>query len=220
MVMTPRAKYYDSLKLISLATPSLENQSSRIYSRWLEEFVYRKDVFSSWKNMSEQDIVARYYEPVFSTLFGGSGISLRFGETENNESKEAQKIARTFDNGIRGALKVDLRVCFQNEGKYYDVCSVEFARDGDIERKCVSDAAKVTLEGKCILDQTVEIAKVDDDDAKELQVLNLQFCGKITLYKNLCRALRTCGFISALISVLGLKGSIIGIRFEKTKKDM
>lgn len=76
------------------------------------------------------------------------------------------------------------------------------------------------LEGKCILDQIVKVAKIDNDDAKELQVLNLQFCDKITPYKNLCRALQTCGFINTLISILGLKGSIIGIRFEKKKMYM
>ncbi|CAO3698426.1 unnamed protein product [Rhizopus stolonifer] len=97
-----------------------------------------------------------------------------------------------FDNDIRGALKVDLRICFQYQGRLYDVCNVEFARNGDIEKKCVSDAAKVILEGKCILDQIVKIAKLDNDDAKELQVLNLQFCG--------------------------LKGTIIGIRFEKSER--
>ncbi|KAG2231837.1 hypothetical protein INT48_005620 [Thamnidium elegans] len=111
------------------------------------------------------------------------------GETENNESKEAQKIAKSFDNCIRGAFKVDLRICLHYKELFYDVCNVEFARNGDIEKKCVSDATKVMLEGKCILDQIVKLAKLDDD-AKELQVLNLQFCG--------------------------LKGAIIGVRFEKT----
>lgn len=140
------------------------------------------------------------------------------GETENYESKEAQKIAETFDNGIRGALKVDLRICLSYEGKLYDVCNVEFARNGDIQKKCVSDATKVMLEGKCILDQIVRLAKLDDDSAKELQILNLQFCGNFTLYKDPYRALQTFGLINALISILGLKGAIIGIRFEESRR--
>ncbi|KAG2234748.1 hypothetical protein INT48_000097 [Thamnidium elegans] len=123
------------------------------------------------------------------------------GETENNES-EAQKIAKSFNNGIRGAFKVDLRICLHYKERLYDVCNVEFARNEDVEKKCVPDATK--------------IAKLDDDDPKELQVLNLQFCGKFNLYKNSYRALQTFGLINTLISTLGLKGRIIGIRFQET----
>ncbi|RCH91805.1 hypothetical protein CU098_005026, partial [Rhizopus stolonifer] len=66
-------------------------------------------------------------------------------------------------------------------------------RNGNIEKKCASNVAKVTLEGKCILDQIIKIAKLDNDNAKELQVLNLQF--------------------------YGLKDAIISIRFEKREME-
>lgn len=92
-------------------------------------------------------------------------------------------------------------------------------RNGNIEKKCASNVAKVTLEGKCILDQIIKIAKLDNDNAKELQVLNLQFYGKFTLYKNSYRAFQTCGFINTLISILGLKDAIISIRFEKREME-
>lgn len=45
---------------------------------------------------------------------------------------------------------------------------MEFAKNGDIEEKCVSDAAKAMLEGKRIWDQIVKTAKINSKEAKEL----------------------------------------------------
>lgn len=74
---------------------------------------------------------------------------------------------------------MDLRICHVNQGEYYDVCNVEFAKDGDIKKKCASDAAKVMLEGKCILDQIARLSKLKKDKVKDLEVFNMQFCGKV-----------------------------------------
>jgi hypothetical protein len=79
----------------------------------------------------------------------------------------------------RNGVKVDLRTCFKHNNNLYDVCNIEFARNGDVEKKCLSDATKLALGGKCILDQIAKVGKLDVEEANSLQVYNLQFCGKL-----------------------------------------
>lgn len=78
-------------------------------------------------------------------------------------------------------MKVDLRVCLKHGDKLFDACNIEFARNGEIERKNVTDAAKIMIEGKCILDQIVKVGKLAKDKAKCVEVLNAQFCGNFIL---------------------------------------
>ncbi|KAI9313443.1 hypothetical protein BX666DRAFT_1976560 [Dichotomocladium elegans] len=63
----------------------------------------------------------------------------------------------------------------------YDLAKVEFAKNGDIRRKTISDGAKVMLEGKCIIDQLVKVCKLDRKRAQKLRVMNMQVCGMKTI---------------------------------------
>jgi hypothetical protein len=81
----------------------------------------------------------------------------------------------------RGAFKVDTRICITNNDIHYDLANIEYAKSGDVERKCASDLAKTIVEGKCILDSIIKIADLNHEEAKKVTVLNLQFCGKIII---------------------------------------
>ncbi|KAI9313439.1 hypothetical protein BX666DRAFT_688503 [Dichotomocladium elegans] len=59
----------------------------------------------------------------------------------------------------------------------YDLAKIEFAKNGDISRKTISDGAKVMLEGKCIIDQLAKVCKLDRKRAQKLRVMNMQICG-------------------------------------------
>jgi hypothetical protein len=85
---------------------------------------------------------------------------------------------------------VDIRICITNNGTDYDLANIEYAKSGDVERKCASDLAKTIVEGKCILDSIIKIADLSHEQAKKITVLNLRFCGKaiaitLTIYINL-----------------------------------
>ncbi|KAL0075029.1 hypothetical protein J3Q64DRAFT_1826215 [Phycomyces blakesleeanus] len=164
-------RYLDNIKLVNMPSKGFELRILKMYSRWLKEYAYRQTILGSWKPMSEQD---------------------NSGETENQESKELQEISTSFYNGKRGDLKVHLRICLKHDGKLFDVCNIEISRNGDMERKTLTDTAKVMLEGKCILDQVVKIGILKGDQAKDVEVLNAQLCG--------------------------LKGVLIGVRLEESER--
>ena len=82
----------------------------------------------------------------------------------------------------RGAYKVDLRLVFMstNSGRiqYHDVANCEFAKDGDLQRKIVTDNAKLIGEAKTILDHLVRTCKLSHKEARRLSIVNLRTCGK------------------------------------------
>jgi hypothetical protein len=90
-------------------------------------------------------------------------------------------VAKKAGSNSRGAFKVDTRICITNNGTDYDLANIEYAKSGDVERKCASDLAKTIVEGTCILDSIAKIADLSHEEAKKVSVLNLQFCGKVII---------------------------------------
>ncbi|KAF7720480.1 hypothetical protein EC973_008186 [Apophysomyces ossiformis] len=170
--LTIEERYLDSLKFVSISTS--HRRMYRIYSRMMEAYAYRQADFNNWKNMTEKDIMMKFYLPIFEILFENSPIQTRLGESENSESREVRKVREHADS--RGAYKVDLRLVIHRSNKWYDVANMEFAKNGDVVKKNVSDAAKFMVEGKCILDQIVRIARLSEEKAKKICVVNLQIC--------------------------------------------
>lgn len=101
------------------------------------------------------------------------------GETTNVGSAEVRAVqAKAAGVRPRGAFKVDLRLVLLNDKIEYDLANCEFAKSGDIQRKVLTDNAKVVVEAKCIMDFLVLNGRLNHEEAKKIQVVNLQACGK------------------------------------------
>ncbi|KAI9313447.1 hypothetical protein BX666DRAFT_1976591, partial [Dichotomocladium elegans] len=124
-------------------------------------------------------VIPRFYTPILGIIFENSPLHYRLGESENNESKEAAKVRELCEG--RSAFKVDMRLVLQyfdsKKHTLYDLANAEFAKNGGMSRKNISDGAKVMLEGKCIIDQLVKVCKLDWKRAQKLRVMNMQVCG-------------------------------------------
>ncbi|CAO3649309.1 unnamed protein product [Mucor hiemalis] len=130
-----------------------------MYALSLEKFTCNNYILKSCKDLSEQDIVIHFYAPVFGVLFKGSGLVLKYGETQNNESKVFNNPSEQRN---RNVFKVDLRICLKKKKKLYVVCNVEFAKEWEFQTEMHIGGCKTEL---------------DNAGAKKLQVFNLQFCG-------------------------------------------
>lgn len=101
------------------------------------------------------------------------------GETSSVASTE-DRVVQAKAAGIRSreAIKMDLRLVLINDQTEYDLANCEFTKSGDIQRKVVTDNAKILVEGKCIMDSLVLNGRLSHEEAKKIQVVNLQACGK------------------------------------------
>ncbi|KAI7855802.1 hypothetical protein BDC45DRAFT_77445 [Circinella umbellata] len=61
--------------------------------------------------------------------------------------------------------------------KQHDVANCEFAKNGNLLKKIVTDNIKLIGEAKCIMDFLVHIGRLDESQAREVKVVNLQACG-------------------------------------------
>lgn len=141
-------------------------------------FEYQTDSINTWRSLSENDIFRLFISPIMEIIFENSIIKLRSGETTNAASAEVRAVqVKAAGIHSRGAFKVDLRLVMVNDDTEYDVANCEFAKSGDLQRKVIVDNAKLAVEGKCIIDHLLTTSRLDEEQAKKIQVVNLQACG-------------------------------------------
>ncbi|KAG0188088.1 hypothetical protein DFQ28_005377 [Apophysomyces sp. BC1034] len=143
-------------------------------------FAFQQENMDKWRQLSETDNFRLFLSPIMEIIFERSKVMLRGGETENSASSEVQKLRKQYSNDVRGAFKVDLRLILMHNGTVYDVGNCEFAKDGDLRRKNITDNIKVIVEAKCIADSIVKKCHMHHEEAKKLVVVNMQVCGKQT----------------------------------------
>lgn len=61
---------------------------------------------------------------------------------------------------------MDLRICHVNQGEYYDVCNVEFAKDGDIKKKMRFGCCEGDARGQMHLGSNSEIIEAKERQGK------------------------------------------------------
>ncbi|KAI8979883.1 hypothetical protein BDB01DRAFT_797874 [Pilobolus umbonatus] len=130
-----------------------------------KNFVFKKNNIDSWKTMSELSVIIKIWSNVFEVLFEEeSDIRLVWGDTKNEK------------------FKVDLRLCFIMNSKYYDLANIEFKKNSGNQKE---DEGKVLVEGKTILNSLSKYHNLDIDTAKELKVIVGQFCGLKGVFKQI-----------------------------------
>ncbi|KAI8147212.1 hypothetical protein BJV82DRAFT_379782 [Fennellomyces sp. T-0311] len=133
---------------------------------------------NQWRLLSETDIFRIFFSPILEIVFTDSMVKLRSGETQNTASKDVFTMISKGDTAnSRGAYKVDLRLVLVRGGKSHDLSNCEFAKNGELERKVITDNVKLVAEGKCIIDHIVRTANLKHKKARRLQVVNVQGCG-------------------------------------------
>ncbi|CDS09734.1 hypothetical protein LRAMOSA02411 [Lichtheimia ramosa] len=150
----------------------------RIYSHFLMIFDNQKESINAWRLLSENDIFRLFISPVMEIIFENSIVRLRSGETTTAASAEVRDVqAKAAGIRSRGAFKVDLRLVLLNNQIEYDLANCEFSKSGDVQRKVIVDNVQLAVEGKCIIDHLLTTSRLDEEQAKKIQVVNLQACG-------------------------------------------
>lgn len=76
-------------------------------------------------------------------------------------------------------FQMNMRIYMTHNSINYDLASIGFAKNGDIEKRRTSDLTDTIIEGKCILDNIVKAASLNFEEAKKIKVYNIKFCGNI-----------------------------------------
>ncbi|KAL0074507.1 hypothetical protein F4703DRAFT_1798956 [Phycomyces blakesleeanus] len=135
---------------------------------------HKKDDIQRWKTMSECSLIIKIWSNIFETLFEGSIVNLIWGDTLNN------------------SFKVDLRLCLSVEGKNHNISNIEFKKQGKEQRLVKTDACKVLLEAKSILNSIIKRSSLSLKVAKKRIIINGQVCGLKAIFTELRLAAPGC----------------------------
>ncbi|KAI7848564.1 hypothetical protein BDC45DRAFT_595514, partial [Circinella umbellata] len=101
-------------------------------------------------DFTEYDYFTTIWQPMFNILFEKSNIRMKTHESTFFYSTEAKKEQYHDSKNVIG-FKVDVQLLIDHDGKEYDLCSGELAKEDDHD-KIILDKAKLNRESKDDLD--------------------------------------------------------------------
>lgn len=65
---------------------------------------------------------------------------------------------------------MDLRLVMITNDTEYDIANCEFAKSGKVDRKAVSDNAKLAVEGRYIVDHLLTASRLDEEQLRRYKL--------------------------------------------------